>query len=83
MFLQWYMFRVSQQGPHARRSQELHVDGKMSAGFAFVAYPGVPLRCDDFYCRQSGAIYEKDLGPEPQACTSDDVYDQIPLDKAE
>ncbi len=42
------------------------VDGKMTAGFAFVAYPveyrssGVMTLIVD----ESGAIYEKDLGPD-------------------
>jgi hypothetical protein len=63
-----YMFRIlSSQGRHAPGGARKYiVDGKMSAGFAFVAYPveyrssGVMTLIVD----QSGTIYEKDLGPD-------------------
>jgi hypothetical protein len=62
-----YMFRIlTSQGRHAPGGTRNYiVDGKMSAGFAFVAYPveyhssGVMT----FIVVQSGTIYEKDLGP--------------------
>src|SRR5882672_3992363 len=62
-----YMFRVlTSQGRHAADGAKNYiVDGKMSTGFAFVAYPveyrssGVMTLIVD----KSGAIYEKDLGP--------------------
>jgi DUF2950 family protein len=62
-----YMFRIlTSQGRHAPGGTRNYiVDGKMSAGFAFVAYPveyhssGVMT----FIVAQSGTIYEKDLGP--------------------
>jgi hypothetical protein len=62
-----YMFRIlTSQGPNAPGGAKNYiVDGKMSAGFAFVAYPveyrssGVMTLIVD----QSGTIYEKDLGP--------------------
>jgi hypothetical protein len=62
-----YMFRIlTSQGRHAPGgAKDYIVDGKMSAGFAFVAYPveygssGVMT----FIVDQSGTIYEKDLGP--------------------
>lgn len=62
-----YFFRIlASQGPHAPGgSRNYIVDGKMTAGFAFVAYPaeyhssGVMT----FITDQSGTIYEKDLGP--------------------
>jgi Protein of unknown function (DUF2950) len=62
-----YMFRIlTSQGRHAPGGRKSYtVDGKMSAGFAFVAYPveyrssGVMTLIVD----QSGTIYEKDLGP--------------------
>jgi hypothetical protein len=62
-----YMFRIlTSQGRHAPGGRKSYIaDGKMSAGFAFVAYPaeyrssGVMTLIVD----QSGAIYEKDLGP--------------------
>jgi DUF2950 family protein len=75
-----YMFRIlTSQGRHAPGGAKKYiVNGKMSAGFAFVAYPveyhssGVMT----FIVDQSGTIYEKDLGPDTtklaQAMT---VYD--------
>ncbi len=63
-----YMFRIlTSQGRHAPGGAKSYiVDGKMSAGFAFVAYPveyrssGVTTLIVD----ESGTIYEKDLGPD-------------------
>jgi hypothetical protein len=75
-----YMFRVlTSQGPHAPGGAKNYiVDGKMSAGFAFVAYPAEYRSSGvmTFIVDESGAIYEKDLGPDTtklaQAMT---VYD--------
>jgi hypothetical protein len=63
-----YMFRIlTSQGPHAPGGAKNYiVDGKMSAGFAFVAYP-VEYRSSGvmtFIVDESGTIYEKDLGPD-------------------
>jgi len=63
-----YMFRIlTSQGPHAPGGAKNYiVDGKMSAGFAFVAYP-VEYRSSGvmtFILDASGTIYEKDLGPD-------------------
>jgi hypothetical protein len=63
-----YMFRIlTSQGPHAPGGAKNYiVDGKMSAGFAFVAYP-VEYRSSGvmtFVVNESGTIYEKDLGPK-------------------
>jgi hypothetical protein len=63
-----YMFRIlTGQGPHAPGgAQNYIVDGKMSAGFAFVAYP-VDYRSSGvmtFIVDESGTIYERDLGPD-------------------
>jgi Protein of unknown function (DUF2950). len=75
-----YMFRVlTRQGPHAPGGAKNYVvNGKMSAGFAFVAYP-VEYRSSGvmtFILDESATIYEKDLGPNTtrlaQAMT---VYD--------
>jgi Protein of unknown function (DUF2950) len=75
-----YMFRIlTSQGPHATGGAKNYiVDGKMTAGFGFVAYP-VEYRSSGvmtFIVDQSGTIYEKDLGPDTtklaQAMT---VYD--------
>jgi hypothetical protein len=75
-----YMFRIlTSQGRHAPGGAKNYiVDGKMSAGFAFVAYP-VEYRSSGvmtFIVDESGTMYEKDLGPNTtklaQAMT---VYD--------
>jgi hypothetical protein len=75
-----YMFRIlTSQGPHAPGGAKNYIfDGKMSAGFAFVAYP-VEYRSSGvmtFIVDESGTIYEKDLGPNTtklaQAMTSYD-----------
>jgi hypothetical protein len=63
-----YMFRIlASQGPHAPGGAKNYVvDGKMSAGFAIVAYP-VEYRSSGvmtFIVDKSGSIYEKDLGPD-------------------
>jgi Protein of unknown function (DUF2950) len=62
-----YMFRIlTSQGPQAPGGAKNYiVDGKMTAGFAFVAYP-VEYRSSGvmtFIVDKSGTIYEKDLGP--------------------
>jgi Protein of unknown function (DUF2950) len=61
-----YMFRIlTSQGPHAPGgAKDYIVDGKMVAGFAFVAYP-VDYRSSGvmtFIVDESGTVYEKDLG---------------------
>ncbi len=75
-----YMFRIlTSQGRHAPGGAKNYiVNGKMSAGFAFVAYP-VEYRSSGvmtFIVDKSGTVYEKDLGPDTtklaQAMT---VYD--------
>ena len=63
-----YMFRIlTGRGPHAAGgAKDYIVEGKMSAGFAFVAYP-VEYRSSGvmtFIVDESGTIYEKDLGPD-------------------
>src|SRR5580692_3387707 len=62
-----YFFRIlTSQGPHVPGgAQNYVVNGKMTAGFAFVAYP-VEYRSSGvmtFIVDKSGIIYEKDLGP--------------------
>jgi Protein of unknown function (DUF2950) len=61
-----YFFRIlTSQGPHAPGGARNYVvNGKMTAGFAFVAYP-VEYRTSGvmtFLVDKSGAVYEKDLG---------------------
>ena len=63
-----YFFRIlTSQGPHARGGAKNYVvNGKMTAGFAFVAYP-VEYRSSGvmtFIVNESGVTYEKDLGPD-------------------
>jgi Protein of unknown function (DUF2950) len=63
-----YMFRIlKSQGRHAPGGAKKYIiDGKMSAGFAVVAYP-VEYRSSGvmtFIVDKSGTIYEKDLGPD-------------------
>lgn len=63
-----YLYRIlASQGPHARGgARDYLVDGKMTRGFAVVAYPveygasGVMT----FMVNQHGAIYQKDLGAD-------------------
>jgi len=63
-----YFFRIlTSQGAHAPGGAKNYVvDGKMTGGFAFVAYPaeyhssGVMT----FIVDESGTIYQKDLGPD-------------------
>jgi len=62
-----YLFRIlTSQGPHAPGGARNYVvNGKMTAGFAFVAYP-VEYRSSGvktFIVSKSGVVYEKDLGP--------------------
>jgi hypothetical protein len=83
-----YMFRIlTSQGQHALGGAKNYiVNGKMSAGFAFVAYP-VDYRSSGvmtFIVDQSGTIYEKDLGPNStklaQAMTNfdpDSTWDKV------
>ena len=63
-----YFFRVlTSQGPHAQGGARNYVvDGKMTAGFAFIAYPAEYRSSGvmTFIVNQSGVIYEKDLGPD-------------------
>jgi hypothetical protein len=62
-----YFFRIlKSQGPHAPGGAKNYVvDGKMTAGFAFVAYPAEYRSSGvmTFIVNKSGVIYEKDLGP--------------------
>ena len=75
-----YMFRIlTSQGRYAPGGAKNYiVDGKMSAGFAFVAYP-VDYRSSGvmtFIVDESGNIYEKDLGPDTtRLAQSMTVYD--------
>ncbi len=62
-----YFFRIlTSQGPDAPGGAKNYVvNGKMTAGFAFVAYPAEYRSSGvvTFIVSRSGVIYEKDLGP--------------------
>jgi hypothetical protein len=63
-----YFFRIlKSQGPHAPGGAKGYVvDGVMTGGFAFIAYPAEYRSSGvmTFIVDESGAIYEKDLGPD-------------------
>lgn len=63
-----YFFRIlTKQGPHAPGGAKNYVvDGKMTAGFAFIAYPAEYRSSGvmTFIVNESGVIYEKDLGSD-------------------
>jgi hypothetical protein len=62
-----YFFRiVTSQGPHALGGAKSYiVNGVMTGGFAFIAYPAEYRSSGvmTFIVDESGTIYEKDLGP--------------------
>jgi len=62
-----YFFRIlTSQGPHALGGAKNYIiDGKMTGGVAFVAYPAEYRSSGvmTFIVDESGTIYEKDLGP--------------------
>lgn len=63
-----YFFKIlKSQGSHAPGGAKNYVvDGKMTEGFAFVAYPAEYRSSGvmSFIVDESGNIYEKDLGPD-------------------
>jgi hypothetical protein len=72
-----YVYRLlTSQGPAAHGgAQNYIVDGKMTGGFALVAYP---IRYRDsgvmtFVVNQDGQIYQKDLGPQTAQIASEMV----------
>jgi hypothetical protein len=69
-----YFFRIlTSQGPHAAGGAKNYVvDGKMTGGFAFVAYPAEYRSSGvmTFIVNESGTIYEKDLGPDTARLTA-------------
>jgi hypothetical protein len=76
-----YLFKIlTSQGSHAPGGSKNYViDGKMTAGFAFVAYPveyhssGVMT----FIVNKSGIVFEKDLGPDTTKVAQEMIsYDQ-------
>jgi hypothetical protein len=63
----YYFRRLDSQGPNAKGGAKPYaIDGKMTAGFAYLAYPA---NYDDsgvksFIINQQGVIYAKDLGKD-------------------
>jgi Protein of unknown function (DUF2950) len=63
----YYFRRLDSQGPDAKGGAKTYVvNGKMTAGFAYLAYPA---KYDDsgvksFIINQQGVIYQKDLGKD-------------------
>jgi hypothetical protein len=70
-----YFFRVlAKQGPDAPGgAKDYIVDGKMTGGFAFVAYPAEYQSTGvmTFIVNQDGIVYEKDLGPDTGTVAKD------------
>jgi Protein of unknown function (DUF2950) len=66
-FYGYYFRRLETQGPAAKGGAKPYVvDGKMTGGFAYVAYPA---KYDDsgvktFIINQDGVVYEKNLGKD-------------------
>ncbi len=60
-----YYFQIL-KGEGARHEKSYIVDGKMTRGFAFVAYPAEYRSSGvmTFVVNQDGIVYEKDLGPK-------------------
>ena len=78
-----YFFRIlTSQGPHAPGGAKNYVvRGKMTGGFAFVAYPAEYRSSGvmTFIVNESGTIYEKDLGPNTtQIAEAMTAYDPNP-----
>lgn len=63
-----YFFRIlTKQGPHATGGAKNYiVNGAMTGGFAFIAYPAEYRSSGvmTFVVDESGVIYQKDLGPD-------------------
>jgi hypothetical protein len=66
-----YYYRIlASQGRHARGgAKNYRVNGKMTGGFAFVAYPAEYRSSGvmTFIVNQDGIVYQKDLGPKTAA----------------
>src|SRR6202161_1539334 len=70
-----YYFRIlTRQGKHANGgAQDYVVNGKMTRGFAFVAYPAEYRNSGvmTFVVNQDGVVYEKDLGQRTDTLAKD------------
>jgi hypothetical protein len=75
-----YFYRiVTQQAGHARGGAKRYImDGAMTEGFAFVAYPAEYRRSGvvTFQVNREGVVYQKDLGPRTaEAANALDAFD--------
>ncbi len=78
-----YYFRIlTAQGKHARGGAKSYIsNGKMTGGFAFIAYPAQyrSSGVKTFIAGSDGKVYEKDLGPETaRIASSMSEYDPGP-----
>jgi hypothetical protein len=75
----YYFLILTAQGPHAHGGARNYiVDGKMTGGFAIVAFPAVyrSSGVKTFIVNQHGMIHEKDLGPKTvEIASSMKTYD--------
>ena len=63
----YYYRTLTAQGANVKGGAKSYiVDGKMTGGFAFVAYPAEYRNSGvmTFVVNQDGTVYEKDLGPK-------------------
>jgi hypothetical protein len=83
-----YYYRIlTSQGPAAKGGARNYiVDGKLTRGFAFVAYPAEYRNSGvmTFIVNESGVVYQKDLGPQPlemgvamKEYNPDDTWEQV------
>jgi hypothetical protein len=66
-FYGYYFRQLLNQGPDAKGGAKSYVvDGKMTGGFAYVAYPAKygDTGIVTFLINQNGVVYEKDLGKD-------------------
>ncbi|MGZ6383686.1 MAG: DUF2950 domain-containing protein [Bdellovibrionota bacterium] len=68
-----YYFRILNEQKVGGRTESYIVDGKMTRGFAFVAYPAEYRSSGvmTFVVNQDGIVYEKDLGPRTAEIVKD------------
>ena len=64
-FYGYYFQILTKQGEHADEAKNYVANGKMTEGFAFLAYPAQYATSGvmTFMVSQDGVIYQKDLGP--------------------
>ena len=78
-FYGYYFETLTKQGEHAGGGAKNYiVDGKMTEGFAFLAYPAQYATSGlmTFMVSQDGVVYQKDLGPKTTDLTkSISAYD--------